>query len=88
MINYNFEYSKSFKKSLSKLDIQIQKQIKSTVIKFITDSKAADFTKLQGHENLYRIRSGNYRILLEKYDNRLLILFVDVKHRREAYKDL
>ncbi len=35
-----------------------------------------DIAKLQGTKNLYRIRLGDYRVLIELEDNRIIILAV------------
>jgi mRNA interferase RelE/StbE len=40
---------------------------------------------LTGHDNLWRVRSGDYRIVYEIHDGHLLVLVVAVAHRREVY---
>ena len=66
----------------------------------ITDSTAAQikdrfsgntprphgFEKLNGTDQLYRIRVGDYRIVYAVEDERLLVLVVKVGHRREVYR--
>ncbi|MGO9579102.1 MAG: type II toxin-antitoxin system RelE family toxin [Desulfobaccales bacterium] len=42
--------------------------------------------KLQGHERLYRIRVGQYRLVYEIDDLVQLIVVTHVRHRREAYR--
>ena len=37
-------------------------------------------------EDAYRIRVGDYRIIYAIYDDRLLVLVIDVGHRREVYR--
>jgi len=88
MKKYEIEFAKSFDKSLSKLDKRIQQQIKSTILNFLNNAKNTDLIKLKGHQEQYRIRSGNYRIIFKQYNDLTLIVFVDVKHRQEIYKDL
>ena len=39
-----------------------------------------------GIENHYRLRVGDYRIIYEIKDNRLLVLVVEVGHRRDVYR--
>lgn len=46
----------------------------------------ADIKKLEGHEDRYRLRVGDYRVIYEIADGRLLILVVGVGHRREIYR--
>ena len=43
--------------------------------------------KLAGQE-AYRIRVGDYRVVYAIADERLVILVVDVGHRREIYRGL
>jgi mRNA interferase RelE/StbE len=44
--------------------------------------------KMHGHENLYRARTGDWRVVYEIRDNVLLVLVVAVGHRREIYRGL
>lgn len=46
-----------------------------------------DMKKIQGDDNLYRIRSGNYRILYRIFDETIQILIIDIDHRKDIYKD-
>jgi mRNA interferase RelE/StbE len=41
--------------------------------------------KLTG-EDAYRIRVGDYRIIYTIEDDRLIVLVIDVGHRREVYR--
>lgn len=42
--------------------------------------------KLQGIEDCYRLRVGNYRVLYRVIKQKLIIEIVNVAHRREAYQ--
>jgi mRNA interferase RelE/StbE len=48
----------------------------------------ADIKKLAGYADRYRLRVGDYRVIYEIADERLIILVVGVGHRREAYRSL
>lgn len=48
----------------------------------------ASTTKLAGHEDRYRLRVGDYRVIYEIMDGQLIILVVGVGHRREIYRGL
>ncbi len=48
----------------------------------------ADVKKLAGYADRYRLRVGDYRVIYEIADERLIILVVGVGHRREAYRAL
>jgi len=51
-----------------------------------TEPRSRDSSKLQAPEDLYRIRVGDYRIIYEIFDRRLLVLVLKVGHRSEVYK--
>ncbi len=88
-MSYQIEFSKKFQKDIKKLDKQTAKQIKRTVDKFIIAPESCDWIKLKGFSNYYRIRSGDYRIIFEKIENnKIVIKFLTVNHRREIYQDL
>lgn len=42
--------------------------------------------KLVGSEQSYRIRIGDYRVVYEVIENRLVIEIVRVRHRKDAYR--
>ncbi|MBU1878417.1 MAG: type II toxin-antitoxin system RelE/ParE family toxin, partial [Chloroflexi bacterium] len=42
--------------------------------------------KLQGVENLWRVRVGDYRVIYQVLDDELVVDIVAVRHRGQAYK--
>ena len=44
-----------------------------------------DVKKLQGSDDLYRVRAGDYRVIYPIQDKRLLILAVKIGHRSDVY---
>ncbi len=48
----------------------------------------AQVKKITGHEDRYRLRVGDYRILYEVDDGVLTVLVVTVGHRREVYRGM
>mgnify|MGYP001580816136 FL=1 len=42
--------------------------------------------KLTGTDDLYRIRVGDYRIVYQIHDDRLIVLVVRIGHRRDVYR--
>ena len=42
--------------------------------------------KLNGDENLWRIRIGDYRVVYEIHDDRLIVLVLRVAHRKDIYR--
>ncbi len=45
-------------------------------------------TKMKGNNSFHKVRSGNYRIIYEIYDDKLVILIIKVGHRKDVYEKL
>jgi mRNA interferase RelE/StbE len=42
--------------------------------------------KLQGYEEVYRIRQGSYRILYEVHDHQLIVRVIKIGNRKDIYR--
>lgn len=81
-------YTKKAKKSIGKLDTSIKILIKGWIDKNLvnTENPRLYGKALTGNlRNYWRYRVGNYRIIAEIKDNELIVLVVDVGHRRKIY---
>ena len=65
-------FSNSSKKQLEKLNIRIQQKILHVLERF-RNNKPVDIMKLKNKGSEFRIRTGNYRIQLEKVEHGFLI---------------
>lgn len=87
--SWNIEWtSKAFKK-LHKLDLKAQKDIQNFINHHLlqSDDPRALGKALTGTlKGTWRYRVGNYRLLAEIQDNRMVIVFVHVNHRKDVYK--
>ena len=81
---YEIIWSATAKKELGKLEKNIQIRI-SASIERIRIRPEAYVTKLVGDDS-YRLRVGNYRVIMDLDKGRLLILVIKVGHRKEIYK--
>lgn len=57
-----------------------------TAIKSLADSPRPPGTKKLSGQERYRLRQGNYRILYEIEDDRLIVCVVRVGDRRDVYR--
>ncbi|MDR3586546.1 MAG: type II toxin-antitoxin system RelE/ParE family toxin [Desulfosporosinus sp.] len=74
------------RKDLAKLDITIQRQVVITLDKYI-EGNQVDILKLSGISNQYRIRLGDYRIIIERVNEDTIVIYaLRVLHRREVYR--
>ncbi|MAG07235.1 type II toxin-antitoxin system mRNA interferase toxin, RelE/StbE family [Candidatus Pacearchaeota archaeon] len=65
-------FSNNSKKQLTKLNVRLQQKILSTLEKF-KNNQPVDMIKLKNKNEEFRIRTGNYRIQLQKVKEGFLI---------------
>lgn len=87
-VKYRVEFNKRYLKDLEKIPVRAQKQIQEKVTELSNDPRPDGCKKLQGSNDvpLYRIRCGDYRVIYTINDSVLLILVIEVGHRREIYR--
>ena len=49
-------------------------------------SKSLDIRKLKGHNDIFRIRKGNFRIIYRQIDKQIFILTIE-RRTEKTYKD-
>lgn len=81
---YEILLSETALKQLKKLEKDIQERIISTLER-IRIRPEAYITKLVGDPG-YKLRAGDYRIILDVDKNKLLILVIKIGHRKRVYK--
>ena len=88
-MTYHVDTTSRFDREFKKLDRFTQIMIKSWITKNLTD---CDDPRAHGKalsadlKGVWRYRIGDYRLLCEIQDDRLVILALRVAHRREVYK--
>ena len=83
---YRIEFTGAAKRQFDKLPASVQRRLAEAVDHLSEDPRPDGVKKLSGKEGLYRVRSGDYRIVYRIEDNRLLVLVVKIGHRREVYR--
>jgi len=86
MGTYQIEWKKSALRELRRLDHEVIPQIVLAVDSLSSQPLPAGVSKLQGSQRTYRIRIGNYRVIYELYESRLVVEVVRVRHRKDAYR--
>lgn len=81
---YSLIYSKKAEKQLSKLDKQIARRIIFSIER-IRIRPEAYAEKLVGDPG-YKFRVGDYRVILDIGKGRIMILVLEIGHRRNIYK--
>jgi mRNA interferase RelE/StbE len=81
---YSIFLTDTAKKQMAKLDKQIAKRITKklhdlSIDPFLYVSRLLD-------QDLYKLRVGDYRVLMTIQHTKLIIIVVEVSHRRNVYK--
>ncbi len=73
-------------RDLRRLPRGLRDRIHRQLARLETDPRPAGIQKLVGRVGSWRIRSGDYRILLEIDDSARAITVFRIAHRREVYR--
>ncbi len=88
MSRYRIEVTRDALRALAKLDKPVRRRVQVAIDGLGENPRPSGVIALQGLRGAYRLRVGNYRVIYTVDDNRLLVLVVDLGHRREIYRDL
>jgi len=79
---YSIEFRPSVLKSLKRISKRDLVRIKKKIEELGRHLPEPNTTKLRGNNSLHRVRTGDYRIVYEIHDDRLVILIVKVGRRK------
>ena len=85
---YKIEFKQKAKKQFFKLSHDIQERLTKAINeKLAIDPKKHLIPLINHKEGLYKFRMGDYRLLCSRDDERLHVLVVKVRHRKDVYRD-
>jgi mRNA interferase RelE/StbE len=87
-MKYQVETAPCAEKALCKIEAKFAIKIRERIRSLGEEPRHRGAIKLSGEKNVYRIRVGDYRILYEIHDSRVLILVVNIGHRRDIYETI
>ena len=73
-------------KQLTKLPHKDANMIAARIDKLQENPYPNGCKKLQGYDEVYRIRQGNYRILYEVFEDILIVKIIKVGNRKDIYR--
>jgi mRNA interferase RelE/StbE len=83
---YKVKFAPAAARQIKKLPASIQKRIIGRLEKLRTSPRPPGVKRLAGEENLYRLPTGDYRIIYQIQERVLLILVVKIGQRRDVYR--
>lgn len=86
MINYKIKFKTSADKEFRKLPPLVKQRISVSLDNLQKNPRPSGVVKLQGEDQLYRIRVGDYRIVFTIDDNEKMIKITRIRHRQDVYE--
>jgi mRNA interferase RelE/StbE len=86
-MTYSICWKPSVKKDLKTLPESTVQAILAAVDRLAINPYPANTKKLKGTAKAcFRVRTGNYRIIYEIYNQELIIYIIEVGHRKDIYR--
>ncbi len=83
---YKISYVRSVAKDIEKIPYQTMARIFEKIEALANDTSGLDIKKLKWHtDDTYRLRVWDYRIIYRKKNEELIILVLEIGHRKEIY---
>jgi mRNA interferase RelE/StbE len=86
MASYQVEYAKGVEKDFKNIPAKAAKRIAVAIDKLGANPRPAGSVKLVGFDLEYRIRVGDYRVIYQIHDSVLLVLLIEIGHRKDIYR--
>ena len=86
---YTIEFKPAAVRDLKSLDHQTQKRVGKKIDTLRSNPFPKSVKKLLGtDEEYYRIKTGPYRIIYQVQHEKVVVLIIRIRHRKEVYKGL
>jgi mRNA interferase RelE/StbE len=85
-LSYQIELAPAARRQIKKLPRSGQIAVAARIEALTEHPRPPGCKKLSGEENLYRVRTGDYRIVYQVQDAQLIVLVVRVGDRKDVYR--
>ena len=85
---YLVKFKPSAERQLRKVPPDQLRRIAAKIDSLAGDPRPPGVEVLEARERLFRVRTGDYRIVYQIQDSALLVLVVKIGNRREVYRKL
>jgi mRNA interferase RelE/StbE len=83
---YRVEVARRALKAIAALPRKDQLRVRAAIDLLADNPRPPGCVALAGEPHAYRVRTGDYRIVYEVFDDRLLVQVVRAGHRRDIYR--
>lgn len=85
-MTYQIDVSPAALRQLRKLSAPQRTRIQATVELLAENPHPPGAKKLVGRVDQWRVRTGDFRVIYELHDDRLLVLVLAIGNRRDVYR--
>ena len=82
---YRIEYDEAALEDLLKLPKKIQQQLIKAISRLGESPRSGNIKQLKGYDKLFRLRSGDYRVVYTIEDDVIIVTIVAVGPRKDIY---
>ena len=86
MASYNVELTRTAEKQLRRIAKRDRNRMVEAIRGLADSPRPHGARKLQGYDDVYRIRVGRSRVVYEVFDDRVIVIVLKVGHRKDIYK--
>ena len=86
MASYRIDYAKGVEKDLRKIPGKMAVRVGRAIDKLATNPFPSGCVKLIGYDIEYRIRVGDYRVIYQVQNSILVVLVIEIGHRKDIYR--
>lgn len=87
-MSYQIDVAPSALRQIRKLDPQARRTVQAAIELLAEEPRPPAARMLVNSGGAWRVRVGDYRVVYDIEDGRLVILVLAVAHRREVYRSL
>ncbi|PYN77227.1 MAG: type II toxin-antitoxin system mRNA interferase toxin, RelE/StbE family [Candidatus Rokuibacteriota bacterium] len=86
MAEYSVVFARSARRELEQLEARVARRIIARIEALASNPRPHGCAKLQGADDLWRIRVGDYRVIYSVDDDGHIVDVVVVRHRGDVYR--
>jgi mRNA interferase RelE/StbE len=85
---FEIQFTRTAERGLAALPRNILRRVDAAIVALAENPRPHGSLKLQGEEDFYRIRVGDYRVIDRVEADRLVVLVVNIGNRRDIDRSL
>ncbi|MBW4583002.1 MAG: type II toxin-antitoxin system RelE/ParE family toxin [Tildeniella nuda ZEHNDER 1965/U140] len=86
-MSYTVVIPKPVQKQLDNLSNEVRESMVEKISLLVENPRPSGVKKLKGFDHEYRIRVGDYRVRYEIDDQESLVVILNCRHRKDAYRN-